>query len=805
MARRCLQAILVLGLIGVSAYGAISAALPLASIIDSDYVFVAKIESVDATKPSMVLNIQEDLDGKSPFRRIAVLLNGDDDAKKDNHVPQLLKRIEADLPMVWFVAEREKKLVAQAFTNGTWMRISGTIVEKDRAVWQLEHGEPNLRKTYSGTTKELIELVRGVLAKKMKAPPINDKVAPGFGPELPAKKTHLAPPRFNVDEIEVQFAVIPTVALMGPLAILAILFPAVFGGVLILFRQWTAFITFFSVNSTLYLLYWWKGAGWYRDSWWGSEAGLWFIMTLVTAACVMWAWRRQLKNLASGADALETPPRTEYLVLSILTVSCLAFVLGTFWLAPPMKTDIVWNLTLVITGAVFVGLIYKFVRGVIETMLPMATEGVMLGAALLGHLLVLSVFAGESTGGNRVEKAEQDANGSTKFLGMKWEFTTKQKGVFVSSPLIVDGRVIAASAHPAQKWGNLLSLDLDTGKEMWRFTDSGDLKQVFSTPTFNQGKIYLGEGFHEDPRCKFYCVDAADGKKVWEHQSTSQTEASPIAVDGKVFMGCGNDGFFCFAADAKDKANELWRFPTKDSGGRLLRFGSGAAVAEGRVFVGTGVDRLRKDDKGETALFCLDAITGKQVWKVAMPLPIWGSPVWSEGKLFVGAGNGDVISDAEQPAGLLLCLDPATGSEVWKLDLPNGIIQRVAVDERQVYAGCRDGNCCAIDRATGQIAWKANLGSAVVASPALARSSPTARTTSVFAAGSGGKIACLDPDTGRESWSFIRPDSQFLATPAVFIREVGGDLIRYIIVGTGDVSATSRAAMICLKDCQMAK
>src|SRR5207248_1384631 len=128
------------------------------------------------------------------------------------------------------------------------------------------------------------------------------------------------------DEPSPMLSVIPTLGIGGPLAILALLFPTVFGGVLVLFRQWTAFITLLSVNSMLYLLHWWKGAEWFRGTWWNTSAGLWFVMTVVALACTMWAWRRQLRNLALGADALETPSRTELTVLTVLTVTCVGFV-----------------------------------------------------------------------------------------------------------------------------------------------------------------------------------------------------------------------------------------------------------------------------------------------------------------------------------------------------------------------------------------------------------------------------------------------------------------------------------------------
>ena len=107
------------------------------------------------------------------------------------------------------------------------------------------------------------------------------------------------------------------------------------------------------------------------------------------------------------------------------------------------------------------------------------------------------------------------------------------------------------------------------------FIDNGTFKQVFSAPTVKDGRIHIGEGFHEDPNCKVYAIDLETGKKLWERETTSQTESGPIARSGKVFIGAGNDGFLCLNAV---KGDIVWQFPPKDYKGRLLRFGAGAAV-----------------------------------------------------------------------------------------------------------------------------------------------------------------------------------------------------------------------------------
>ena len=168
-----------------AAFAVIMALLPLQTIIrSSQYIVVAKVDKLYPEKPAMLLAVDEDLKGKLPFRKLPVHLKGDTEADKLNHVPQLLKRLANDLPIVLFIEEKDKKLTALAYTNGTWMQFVGDKTGADTAVFGLTHGEPYLRRTYSGPTTDLKATLVEVLAGKKRAPQINEKESPGFGPEV---------------------------------------------------------------------------------------------------------------------------------------------------------------------------------------------------------------------------------------------------------------------------------------------------------------------------------------------------------------------------------------------------------------------------------------------------------------------------------------------------------------------------------------------------------------------------------------------------------------------------------------------
>jgi len=150
-------------------------------IAQSDFIFLAKVESVDPAKPAAVLTFQQDLKGKTDLRRMPINLTGD----KEKHTPQLLKRLAPGLPVVVFLTDlpdSNKKQVL-VYSNGCWFQVLGHPDEQ-AIRWAFTHIEIYLRRTFAGATAELQLAVSDALAGKKKPPPANPKEPPGFGPEV---------------------------------------------------------------------------------------------------------------------------------------------------------------------------------------------------------------------------------------------------------------------------------------------------------------------------------------------------------------------------------------------------------------------------------------------------------------------------------------------------------------------------------------------------------------------------------------------------------------------------------------------
>jgi outer membrane protein assembly factor BamB len=852
MRRRCLgtTAILLALLAATPAHALIVRLIPLRDVLaEQQFIVVARVDSVDPNRPAAVFVVEEDLKGKFPFRRLPVNLTGDAEAKKLDHTPQLLKRLAPKVPLVLFFTQNEARYNAFAYTNGTWFQM---VAEKprdsDRLVWAFAHCEPYLRRTFKGTTEELRQVVIDGLSGKRKPPEPNPKEPPGFGPEVKSAEKrglrieqdneHAAPASaalYPQSSNGPPFAVIPTIGIGGPLAILALLFPTVFGGVLVLFKRWLAFFTVFSVNTLIYFLHLWFAAD-FVGSWWATPAGLWFMMTVATFLGTLWAWLRHVRTV-TGDEVIEAPRRTESVVLWILSLACAATVLIAYFNAPA-GNEVWWNALLALSAGIWAATLYNLcrtlfaapaampapaaptavpVRRVIRPALP--TEGVMLWVILFAFVGFAAARPGQAT-----VSASADAAGEgrptaklVKDGGWMKVFDEHGPGMVLSSPVIAGERLYIAAAHGAlNRRGVLYCLDLNTRQVVWSFTNNGQMKQVFCTPCVDGDRVYIGEGFHEDKGCNLYCLDARTGTMHWAFPTGSHTESRPVVVKGKVYFGAGDDGVYC--VDAL-KGMKVWQFPDGERARTLhLHVDSAPAVVDGRVYVGGGIDE--DTTHGDPAVACLDADTGKEIWVRRTPewmvlkgepqgrkfsLPAWGAPVVDRGQVFFGLGNGRITDSSAtfEPAGALLAVDAATGNDLWPpFPVGDGVLNRPALDGQHVYFGSRDGFCYCVGRDDGKLRWKKALGSAVVATPALDHCTSCGHTASVFALGSGGQVFCLDPSTGKVHWSHTDlQESQptLCSTPAVVVTHTAQGDRRRIYFGAA-LNNLSIPALYCLED-----
>ena len=215
--------------------------------------------------------------------------------------------------------------------------------------------------------------------------------------------------------------------------------------------------------------------------------------------------------------------------------------------------------------------------------------------------------------------------------------------------------------------GIVHALDAATGAERWRtrLVETPIVRLPPSDPKsrfdrFGSDVTVVGDrlfvGTHAG---RVVCLDAAEGRPIWQYSSGDSVLAAPAVDAGRVYFG-SYDGSVQ-ALDASTGAL-LWK---RDTGKPVV---STPAIAGDRVVVGS-----RSYD-----LLGLDAKTGEVAWKRYLWFSwVESSPVVRDGIAYVGSSD----------AAALYAFDARTGRPVWKTDVWGWAWGQPAVSGRRVYIG----------------------------------------------------------------------------------------------------------------------
>jgi outer membrane protein assembly factor BamB len=179
---------------------------------------------------------------------------------------------------------------------------------------------------------------------------------------------------------------------------------------------------------------------------------------------------------------------------------------------------------------------------------------------------------------------------------------------------------------------------------------------------------------------------------------------------------------------------------------------STVAVSQGRLYT------LGNADDKDT-VYCLDAVTGKQLWTHAYDAP-------RDPNNFEGGPTATPTADGDRVytigrQGDLFCLDAATGKVVWSQNVVKQLSQRVPTwglaGSPVVYGDLLLLNLgaggVALDKATGKVAWKS-----AAKDPGYSTPVPFRRGNEWFAVVScEDAYAAVNVQTGRELWRVSWP------------------------------------------------
>ena len=202
------------------------------------------------------------------------------------------------------------------------------------------------------------------------------------------------------------------------------------------------------------------------------------------------------------------------------------------------------------------------------------------------------------------------------------------------SPLVVDDLVVS---HAGAETGAVVAMDKATGKLTWK---AGAGRAGYSSPVLLSlagkenlvvltGKLCMG-------------LDPKSGKVLWDYPFATDYDcntASPIAIDGKVFISSGeNHGSVLLEVvpgETKWSVKEVW---SSLGTGSALRSEWQTPLLAGKLLFGF-------DNVGGagpiTNLACLDAASGKVLWKQMRFGKSNGILV--DGKLLITTLEGDLV------------------------------------------------------------------------------------------------------------------------------------------------------------------
>ncbi len=315
----------------------------------------------------------------------------------------------------------------------------------------------------------------------------------------------------------------------------------------------------------------------------------------------------------------------------------------------------------------------------------------------------------------------------------------------------------AVAPYPTHTWPMFMQNPQRTGtadsstsienKLLWKFDvdNTGSLNSVTSSAAVVGGIVY-----DASQNGYLYALDASTGRCFWRYNCGDGLLASPVVVDGVVYVGNING---VNAIDAY-KGTLIWKTTEVDA------FVSTPAVSGGMLYVGSFAS---------DSLCAFRVSDGQLVWRYIAGNYVNSSPVVAGDTVYVSSDDH-----------YLYALNAATGALRWRFNCSgsqphDGLSSSPVVANNVVYVTAYDGNVFAINTQTGEKIWNHTTArmSSTFASPAY--------SNGVIYQAADKALYALNASTGNELWQFTST-AQIQACPAVAAGAVyigGNDGILY--------------------------
>jgi outer membrane protein assembly factor BamB len=266
----------------------------------------------------------------------------------------------------------------------------------------------------------------------------------------------------------------------------------------------------------------------------------------------------------------------------------------------------------------------------------------------------------------------------------------------VSTPAYGEGKLFLATFD-----GYVFAFDAKTGAELW----SKKVALVnFQCPvTCHNGRLYIGEGGTGGETNRYFCLDAADGRIIWEYSSpTSGYLWCGASITGNCVVFGNVDGVL--TSLDKETGNLIDKLDLKDIRPDTGRIRASVSYCDGYVYTTSESGW----EVGYAWKVGFDPETGRFLepgWVVPIGFST-STPAVHKGRVYVGQGEHGF-------PGRLLCLDDSSSEILWFCPTPRGVKSSPALSvcEDKAYAyftdARNDGSIFCV-RDDGTLAWEWN-------------------------------------------------------------------------------------------------
>ena len=253
-------------------------------------------------------------------------------------------------------------------------------------------------------------------------------------------------------------------------------------------------------------------------------------------------------------------------------------------------------------------------------------------------------------------------------------------------PVLASGRLFYQKNN-----GEIYSISAATGRVRWR-RHIGGLSA--SAPAVGGGKVYAvvnkgsaSGGIAGAGRGRLVALDASTGQVRWSRPLASASESSPLATQGRIYIGSQDGTVYCVLAKS---GRVVWRYR---AGGPVK---AGLALSNKRLFVvdyGGNVAALRP---GSGSVIWRSGTSGRSFGRAGN---FYGTPAVAFGRVYAGNTDGRVYSFAA-----------SSGKLAWSHSTGNYVYGAPAVADvpgmkPAVFVGSYSGQFMALDARSGAVIW----------------------------------------------------------------------------------------------------